>query len=59
MIVKLGKRHPVYKLYTKSKTGGRRRLLGTHGSMAAAQAQERAIQINRARAAGHKIPRRP
>ena len=46
MIVKLGKRHPVYKLYTKSKTGGRRRLLGTHGSMAAAQAQERAIQIN-------------
>ncbi|MBI4039670.1 hypothetical protein HY388_02475 [Candidatus Daviesbacteria bacterium] len=40
-----------------SKTTGR--VLGHHQSKASAQKQERAIQISKARAAGHRIPRLP
>lgn len=57
MIVKLGKLRPVYLLYSKPRSGVRPRLLGTHPTLARAQAQERAIQISKARAAGHRIPR--
>ena len=39
-----------------SKTG-RKRVLGTHKSLAGAKAQETAINISKARAAGHRIPR--
>ena len=39
-----------------SKSSGR--VLGTHSSRAAAVKQERAINISKARAAGHHIPRR-
>jgi len=49
------KRHPLYALYSKAKT---RRLLGVHESLDDVAAQERAIQISKARAAGHDIPRR-
>jgi hypothetical protein len=38
-----------------SRTG---KTLGTHPTMAKAEAQEKAIQISKARAAGHRIPRR-
>ncbi len=53
MIVKVGTRHPVYLLYSRTK----QRILGKHPTLAKAKAQERAIQISKARAAGHRIPR--
>lgn len=34
------------------------KILGAHDTLAAARAQERAINIAKARAAGHRIPRR-
>ena len=37
---------------------GSGRVLGTHPSKKKAKRQERAIQISKARKAGHKIPRR-
>ncbi|MEK7142711.1 MAG: hypothetical protein AAB785_00705 [Patescibacteria group bacterium] len=40
-----------------SKKSGR--VLGTHPSKSAAERQERAITISKARAAGHRIPKRP
>jgi dolichyl-phosphate-mannose--protein O-mannosyl transferase len=49
VVVKKGKK---YVLLSK-KTG---RVLGTHPSRANALKQEKAIQISKARAAGHKIP---
>lgn len=39
-----------------SKTGGR--VLGTHTTRAEAEAQESAINISKARKAGHRIPKR-
>ena len=54
MIVKLGQRRPTWLLYD---TEGKR-ILGKHGSLAKAKAQERAIQISKARAAGYRIPRK-
>lgn len=51
MIVKSGN-----KWLLKSKHSGR--VLGTHPSKAAAQRQESAINISKARAAGHHIPRK-
>lgn len=43
-----------YVLYTKD--GSKR--LGTHPTKEAAEAQEAAIQISKARKAGHKIPKK-
>ncbi|HLB95588.1 MAG TPA: hypothetical protein VJK26_01640 [Patescibacteria group bacterium] len=40
-----------------SKESGR--VLGTHPTKKAAEQQERAITISKARAAGHRIPKRP
>lgn len=40
----------------RSKRTGRK--LGTHPTRAAAERQEAAINISKARAAGHRIPRR-
>lgn len=40
-----------------SKTSGR--VLGTHPSKAAAERQEAAVNISKARAAGHHIPKKP
>jgi len=40
----------------KSKKSGR--TLGTHSTKTAAKKQEAAINISKARAAGHRIPRR-
>lgn len=39
-----------------SKSSGR--VLGTHGTKKDAEKQERAIQLSKARAAGHKIPKK-
>lgn len=50
MIKKRGK-----KWVLKSKKTGR--ILGTHPSKAKAESQEAAINISKARAAGHRIPR--
>lgn len=36
-----------------------RRILGEHSTRAAAEAQERAINLSRARAAGYDVPARP
>jgi hypothetical protein len=52
MIVKVGRK---WALFSK-KTGQR---LGTHASRADAEAQEIAINISKARRAGHEIPRAP
>jgi hypothetical protein len=49
MIRKRGKKH----VLISKRTG---RVLGRHTSRAAAERQERAIQISKARAAGHHIP---
>jgi len=35
------------------------RVLGTHKTKAGAKSQEAAINISKARAAGHRIPKRP
>lgn len=51
MIKKAGKK---WKLYTHDG----KRVLGTHGTKAAAEKQEAAINISKARAAGHRIPRK-
>jgi len=40
-----------------SKSSGR--VMGTHPTRAAAVRQERAVNLSKARAAGHRIPRRP
>ncbi len=50
-IVKRGKKYVLL-----SKTTGR--VLGTHPSRADAMKQEKAIQISKARAAGHNIPKK-
>ena len=52
MIVKRGKRYML-----KSKDSGR--TLGVHPTRAAAERQEAAINISKARAAGHKLPPPP
>jgi len=52
MIKKRGK-----KWVLLSKESGR--VLGTHPSRAAAARQERAINLSKARAAGHRIAKRP
>jgi hypothetical protein len=51
MIKKVGKK---WKLYTHDG----KKVLGTHPTKAAAQKQEAAINISKAKAAGHRIPRR-
>ena len=51
MIRKVGKHFVLY-------TGDGSRVLGRHPSKAKAEAQEAAINISKARAAGHNIPRR-
>jgi len=51
MIKKIGK-----KFILVSKSTGK--VLGRHSSRAAAMRQEAAINISKARAAGHKIPRK-
>lgn len=51
MIVKKGKK---WLLYNKAGT----KVLGTHNSRAEAIAQEHAINISKAKAAGHKIPKK-
>lgn len=51
MLQKVGKK---YVLFTSDGS----RVLGEHRTKAAAVAQERAIQIDKARRAGHRIPRR-
>ena len=50
VILKRGSKHVLV-----SKTG---RILGTHKSKADAKSQERAIQISKARKAGHRIPKK-
>jgi hypothetical protein len=40
-----------------SKSSGR--VMGTHPTRAAAERQEAAVSISKARAAGHRIPKRP
>lgn len=52
MIKKRGK-----KWVLVSKTSSR--VLGTHSTKAGAERQEAAINISKARAAGHRIPKRP
>jgi hypothetical protein len=52
MIKKQGK---TWVLYTKDGS----RVLGRHKTRAEAVRQERAVNISKARAAGHRIPRRP
>jgi hypothetical protein len=52
MIKKRGK-----KWVLLSKTSGR--VLGTHPTKAATERQEAAINLSKARAAGHRIPKRP
>lgn len=51
MIKKAGKK---WKLYAHDG----RKVLGTHPTRAAAEKQEAAINISKARAAGHRIPRK-
>jgi len=51
MIKKVGKK---WYLYTKDG----KRILGRHTSKASAVRQEAAINISKARAAGHRIPRK-
>ena len=51
MIVKLGRKWILF-----SKTG-KKKILGTHPTRRAAEAQEHAINIAKARRAGHRIPR--
>jgi len=41
------------------KSSDGKRVLGTHDTKADAKAQETAINLSKARAAGHRIPRRP
>ena len=53
MIKKINAR--TWKLYTKDGS----RVLGTHRTKKEAVAQERAVSISKARAAGHYIPRPP
>jgi hypothetical protein len=48
------KRGAVYTLHTSDGS----KVLGRHRTRADAERQERAIAISKARAAGHKIPRR-
>lgn len=50
MIKKQGKK---FVLYTKDGS----KVLGEHPSLQAAESQEHAINISKARAAGHKIPK--
>jgi len=52
MIKKVGKK---WVLYNHDGT----RILGHHPTKASAERQERAINISKARAAGHRIPRKP
>lgn len=52
MIKKQGK-----KWVLKSKSTGR--TLGTHATKKGAKSQEAAINISKARAAGHRIPKKP
>jgi hypothetical protein len=52
MIKKVGK-----KWYLYSSDG--KKILGRHPTKAAAKRQEAAINLAKARAAGHRIPRRP
>lgn len=52
MIKKVGSK---WKLYTHDG----KRVLGTHDTKASAEKQESAINISKARAAGHRIPRKP
>lgn len=48
----------VRKVGTKFKLiSGSGKTLGTHDSRAAAERQEKAIQISKTRAAGHRIPK--
>lgn len=51
MIKKVGKK---WYLYTKDGS----RILGRHTSRTSAERQEAAINISKARAAGHRIPRK-
>lgn len=55
MIRKITPRHgrPCFALFSKNG----KRLLGTHETLGKAIAQEIAINISKARAAGHRIPR--
>ncbi len=53
MIEKRGQR----KWLLRSKRSGK--VLGTHPSKTAAERQEAAINISKARAAGHRIPKKP
>ncbi len=50
MIVKIGRQ---WYLFSR-----KRRVLGMHKTKAKAEAQERAINISKARAAGHHIPKK-
>ena len=52
MIKKVGKKWYLYD--SKGK-----KILGRHTSRASAERQEAAINISKARSAGHRIPRRP
>ncbi len=52
MIKKVGK-----KWYLYSHDG--KKILGRHPTQAAAKRQEAAVNLSKARAAGHRIPRRP
>jgi len=49
------KRGAIWVLYTSDG----KRVLGRHKTKASAVRQERAINISKARAAGHRIPKRP
>lgn len=53
MIVQIGPKK--WGLFSKK----HRKLLGTHATRADAEAQERAINISKARAAGYQIPYKP
>jgi hypothetical protein len=50
------KRGPKKWVLLSKKTG---RVLGTHPTKAGAERQERAVNISKARAAGHRIPKKP
>jgi len=52
MIKKRGKKW----ILLSRKTG---RVMGTHPTKAGAESQEAAVNISKARAAGHRIPRKP
>lgn len=51
MIKKVGKKWVLY-------TSDGKRVLGTHKTKKEAESQEAAINISKARAAGHRIPRK-